>query len=78
MASHVVILPLAKKANDEVSSKLSSKNLSEEIDVGNEGTLQDDWNVRCVEKLDGVWLSEASHLSAAETKFDSEALYIQS
>jgi hypothetical protein len=48
--------------------------LGEEVDVGNESSLEDDWNVGSVEKFDWVWLSETSHLFAAQRKFNSEAL----
>jgi len=64
MTSHVVVLPLSKEGNNEVSSELSSENLSEEIDVADESTLKDNGDVGGVEQLDGVRLSEASHLSA--------------
>jgi hypothetical protein len=65
MSSHVVVLPLSKKSNDEVSSELSSQDLGEEVDVGNESGLEDDWDVGGVEKFDWIWLSETSHLLAA-------------
>ncbi len=64
VSSHVIVLPLSKKSNDEVSSELPGQNLGEEVDVGDKGTLQDDGDVGSVEELDWVWLSEASHLSA--------------
>ena len=64
MSSHVVVLPFSKEGDDEVSSKLSSQDLGEEVDVGNESTLEDDGDVGSVKELDGVWLSETSHLSA--------------
>ena len=63
MSSHVVILPLAKEANNEVSSELTSQDLREEIHVGDKSGLQNDWNVRRIEQLDGIWLLETSHLS---------------
>ena len=66
MSSHVIILPFSKKSYDEVSSELSSQDLGEEVDVRDESSLQDDWNVGGVEQLDWVWLSESSHLSATE------------
>lgn len=45
MSSHVIVLPFSKKANNEVASELSSQDLSEEVDVGHEGGLEDNWNV---------------------------------
>lgn len=65
MASHVIVLPLSEESNNEVSSELTCKDLSEEVNVGNECSLQNDWDVGGIEKLDWVWLLESSHLSAA-------------
>jgi hypothetical protein len=45
MTSHIIVLPLAKESNKNVASELSSQNLCEEVDVGNESSLQNDWNV---------------------------------
>jgi len=65
MASHVIVLPLSEESDNEVSSELTCKDLSEEVNVGNECSLQNDWDVGGIEKLDWVWLLESSHLSAA-------------
>ena len=64
VTSHIIVLPLAEEANNEVSTELSGQDLSEEVDIGNEGGLKNNWNIRGVEKLDRVWLLESSHLSA--------------
>jgi hypothetical protein len=74
MSGHIVVLPLSEETDDEVASELSSQDLGEEVDVGDEGGLEDDWDVGGVEKLDWVWLSETSHLFAAEGKLNSETL----
>jgi hypothetical protein len=76
MTSHVIILPLSEKTDNEVASELSGEDLGEEVDVRDEGGLKDDWDVGGVEKFDGVWLSETSHLLAAQREFDSEALEV--
>jgi len=76
MSSHVVVLPFSKESDDEVASELSSKNLGKEVDVGDESGLEDDWNIGSIEQLDWVWLSETSHLSAAQAEFNSEALEV--
>jgi hypothetical protein len=76
MTSHIVVLPLAEEANDEVATELSGQDLSEEVDVGNEGGLKNDWNIRGVEKLDWVWLLETSHLSAGQAELDTESLEV--
>ena len=64
MASHIVVLPFTQETNDEISSELTSEDLSEEVDIRNESGLQNNWNVGSVEKLDWVWLLESSHFSA--------------
>ena len=64
MTSHIIVLPFSKESNENVSSELSSQNLCEEVDVGNESSLEDDWDVGSIEQLDWVWLFESSHLSA--------------
>lgn len=76
MTSHVIILPLSEKTDNEVASELSGKDLGEEVDVRDESGLKNDWDVGGVEKFDGVWLSETSHLLAAQREFDSEALEV--
>lgn len=63
MASHIIVLPLAKETNKDVSSELSGEDLSEEVNVWNESSLKDNWNVWSVEKFDWVWLLESSHFS---------------
>ena len=45
MASHVIILPFSEESNNKVASELSCEDLSEEVDVGHESGLQDDWDV---------------------------------
>jgi hypothetical protein len=52
------------------------EHLGEEVQVGHEGGLQDDWDVRGVEELDWVGLSVASHLSGADLELNSEALEV--
>lgn len=42
---HVIVLPLTKEAYNQVSSELTGQNLSEEVNVGHESGLQDDWDV---------------------------------
>jgi len=76
VSRHISVLPFTEESNDEVASELSSQDLSEEIDIGNESSLKDDWNVTSVEKLDWVWLLGTSHLLATQGEFDSESLEI--
>ena len=76
MTSHIIVLPFAKESNENVSSELSSQNLCEEVDVGNESSLKDDWDVRSIEQFDWVWLLETSHLSAGQAELNSESLEV--
>lgn len=75
VSCHVILLPLSKKRNDKVTLELFVKHLGEEIQVGDESSLENNWNVRGVEELDWVWLSVTSHLSRTDLKLYSEALY---
>lgn len=63
VASHVIVLPFAKEADDQVAAELAGQDLGEEVDVRHECSLKDDRNVRSVEQFDWVWLLEAAHLS---------------
>jgi hypothetical protein len=48
--------------------------LREEVEVRDEGSLEDDGNVGSVEKLDWVWLLVSLHSSAAYCELNSETL----
>ena len=48
--------------------------MGEEINIGNESSLQNNWDVGSVEQLDWIWLSETSHLSGTKTKLNTETL----
>lgn len=74
VASHVVVLPLAQEANEEVALELAVKNLGEEVQVGDDSGLEDDGDVRGIEQLDGVRVRLASLALALELKFNAEAL----
>jgi hypothetical protein len=76
MSSHIIVLPLAKETNENIASELSGENLGEEVNVGDEGCLKDNWNVGGVEQLDWIWLLETSHLSTGETELNSETLEV--
>lgn len=76
MSSHVIILPLSEEWNDEVTSEFSSQDLGEEINIGNESSLQNNWDVGSVEQLDWIWLSETSHLSGTEAELNTETLEV--
>jgi len=76
VACHIELLPFSKEAHEEVSLELAVKNLGEEVKVGDEGGLQDDWDVGGVEKFDWEWLGDTTHLSILQSKFDTETLEI--
>jgi len=50
--------------------------LGEEINIGNESSLQNDWNVGSVEQLNWIWLSETSHLFGTKTELNTESLEV--
>jgi hypothetical protein len=76
VASHIVLLPLAEEAHEEVSFKLAMQHLREEVQVGHEGGLQDDWDVGGVEELHCVGRLVAAHPSAGELQLYLESLEI--
>jgi len=67
-------LPLAEEADEEVALELAVKDLREEVQVADEGRLQDDWDVAGIEELDGVGESLSTSALAVQLKFDTEAL----
>ena len=56
MASHIILLPLSKETDEEVTFELLVEDLGEEVQVRHKGSLQDDGDVRSVEQLDWIWL----------------------
>ena len=76
VSSHVELLPLSEEAHEEVTLELAVENLGEEVQVGDEGGLEDDWDVGGVEKLDWEWLGEATDLSVLESQLNTESLNI--
>jgi len=49
MACHIIFLPLSNERHEVVVSEFLVKDLGEEVEVANEGSLENDWDVRCVE-----------------------------
>ena len=74
VASHVVLLPFSNERNEEVAFELSVEHLTEEVEIGNEGSLENDWDVRSVKQLDGVGSLVASDTSASQLELNSETL----
>ena len=58
-------MPLSKEVDKEVTLELLGQDLREEVEVGHEGGLEDDGDVRSVEQLDWVRLLVSLHLTAA-------------
>ena len=75
VASHVIVLPLSNEANEEVALELSVENLGKEVEVGDEGSLEDDRDVGGVEQFDWVWIALSAGAFALKLKFNSEALF---
>jgi hypothetical protein len=67
-------LPLSEEIHEEVSSEFLGKDLREEVQVGDEGGLQNDGDVRGVEQLNRVRLLVSLHASAAHSDLNAEAL----
>ena len=65
VTSHVVFLPFSDERNEEVSFELSVEHLTEEVKIGNERSLKNNWDVRCVKQLDGIGSLVASDASAS-------------
>lgn len=74
MTLQIVLSPLANETYEEVALKLAVEHLGEEVQVGDESGLQDDWDVGGVEQLDGVWVSLTSLSLALQCQFNAEAL----
>ena len=75
VASHVILLPLSEERHEEVTLELSVEHLTEEVEVGDESCLQNDWDVRSVEKFDRVLSLVATDTSRRQLKFNSESLH---
>jgi len=69
-------LPFSNEGDEEVALKLTVKHLTEEVQVGDECGLQDDWNVRGVEKLNRIRSFVTSNTLTFKFKFNSKALEV--
>ena len=74
VTGHVVVLPLAEQADDEVAAEPLRKDLSEEINIAHKRGLQDDRNVRGVEELDRERLLDAALLLRLQVDDNLEVL----
>ena len=75
VALHVVLLPFSEEGDEEVALEFAMENLREEVQVRDEGGLQDNGDVRSVEQLDRVRSLVATHSAGGDSQFNAEALY---
>ena len=68
-------LPLPEQPDYKVGSKSLVEQLGDEIQVGDEGRLQDDGHVGGVEQLNGVGAVVASPLPTPDRQIHPEALH---
>lgn len=76
MALDVVVGPLSNESHEEVALEFTMQDLRQEVQVRNEGSLEDDRDVGGVEELDGVGVGLTSLSLTLQCKFDSEALEV--
>lgn len=69
-------LPLTQKSHQEVPFEGFVQHLRNEVEVGNQRGLQDNGNVRGVEKFNGIGSHMASNLRVFERKVHSEPLEV--
>ena len=69
-------IPDAKQVDDEVAGELDAEHLRDHVEVGDEGTLQDDRDVAGVEQLDGVAAVLAAVTGRLDRQVDTEALEV--
>ena len=74
MPRHIILLPFADKRHKVVSFELPVHDLTEEVEVGDEGRLQDDWDIRGVEEFHGEGSLEPSHFLALQLQVHMESL----
>jgi hypothetical protein len=66
--------PCAEQVNEEVAAELGSKHLRDDIQVRDESRLEDDGDVRRVEKLDGIAAVLATVTGRLNRQVHSESL----
>ena len=76
LAGALGLLPAAEELDQEVASVALVQQLGDEVEVGHQCGLQDDWHVRRVEELDGVGLLHAAAALGRHGEVDPEALEV--
>lgn len=69
-------IPNAKKRDEKVAGESSGEHLRDDVQVGDKSRLEDDWDVRSVEKLDGVGGVLASVSDGFDWEIHSETLEV--
>ena len=75
VAAHLNFLPLAEDSDKDVASEFLEEELGEEVEIGDKGGLENDWDVGGVEELDWVGLLVASNFLTLDGDIDSESLF---
>lgn len=73
---HVKVLPHAEELHEEVSTEFAVKHLGKEVEVGHEGGLENDRNVRRVEQFDRVGSSVPAHSLRCKLQLDTHTLEV--
>lgn len=70
------LLPASEKADQWVRWESSEEHLGQEVEVGDQGSLQDNWDVGGVEKLDWVRSGGSSLSLVLDRQVDAESLEV--
>lgn len=70
------ILPLSEERDNKVGRVTTVEELGEEVEVGHEGGLENDGDVRGIEELDGVRSVLSSVAGVLDREIDAEALEV--
>lgn len=77
LTTHLELLPVTEQVDEEVASELLGEHLGQEEEVGDQGTLKDDWDVRGVEQLDLIsWWLGTLHSLVLDINVYLEALEV--
>jgi len=76
LAMLISVSPLSNERHEVVTRVLSVEHLREEVEVGGEGSLQNDGDVRGIEQLDGVGHFVTTYLSVTQSQFNAESLEV--
>lgn len=66
--------PSAQQINQEVAAEACGKHLGDNVQVGDQSRLQDDWDVGGVEELDGIGVVLATVAGRLDGQINPESL----